>query len=219
MQLVRTLISENTERYEHFVYYESIIDVIEQNASTQPDICIESCKSLIEGISKSILKNLDVTFNQDEVDGLNFQALFRKAMLKLAEYKAEVEIDFIHRAASLIHILGEIRNKRGDISHGKLAPKELYSYAQFSRLVMQMTEGIVYYVLEQFFSLDLSFKEEIKYEDNIDFNNWLDLSNPLGNLSYSKALFDQDKTSYEQQLLNYLADQEDIPVLDIEELE
>jgi hypothetical protein len=68
MQLVRTLITENNEKYEHFVYYEAIIDVIEQNAASQPDICIEGCKSLIEGISKSILKSLDATFNQEEVD-------------------------------------------------------------------------------------------------------------------------------------------------------
>jgi hypothetical protein len=220
MQLVRTLIIDNNEKYEHFSYYETIIDVIEQNAVTQPDICIESCKSLIEGISKSILKNLDTTFNQEEVDGLNFQSLFRKAMFKLSEHKEEIEIDFIHRAASLIHILGEIRNKRGDISHGKLAPKELFSYAQFSKLVMQMTEGIVFYVLEQFFSLDLSFKEEIKYEDNMDFNQWLDESNPIGNLSYSKALFDQDNVSYFEQLLEYQTEQEEeITILDVEEID
>jgi hypothetical protein len=220
MQLVRTLITENNEKYEHFGYYEGIIDVIEQHAATQPDVCIEGCKSLIEGVSKSILKSLDATFNQEEVDGLNFQPLFKRALQKLAEHKEEIEIDFIHRAVALIQILGEIRNKRGDISHGKLAPKELFSYAQFSKLVMQMTEGIVFYVLEQFFSIDLSYKEEIKYEDNMEFNLWLDESNPMGNLSYSRALFDQDNVSYFEELLEYQTEQEEeITILEVEEIE
>jgi hypothetical protein len=219
MQLVRTLITKNNEKYEHFGYYEGIIDVIELHAVTQPDVCIEGCKSLIEGVSKSILKSLDATFNQEEVDGLNFQPLFKRALQKLAEHKEEIEIDFIHRAVALIQILGEIRNKRGDISHGKLAPKELFSYAQFSKLVMQMTEGIVFYVLEQFFSIDLSYKEEIRYEDNMDFNLWLDESNPIGNLSYSRALFDQDNVSYFEELLEYQTEQEEITILEVEEIE
>lgn len=219
MQLVRTLIIENNEKYEHFGYYETIIDVIEQNAVSQPDICIESCKSLIEGVSKTILKDLDVSFNRAETDKLDFHPLFKKALHKLAEHKTEIEIDFVSKAASLIHTLGEIRNKRGDISHGKLAPKELSSYAQFSKLVMQMTEGIVFYVLEQFFSIDLSYKQEIKYEDNSDFNLWLDESNPIGSLSYSRALFDQDNVSYFEELLEYQTEQEEITILEVEEIE
>lgn len=220
MQLVRTLIIENNGKYEHFGYYEGIIDVIELHAVTQPDVCIEGCKSLIEGVSKSILKSLDATFNQEEVDGQNFQQLFKRALQKLAEHKDEIEIDFIHRAVSLIQILGEIRNKRGDISHGKLAPKELFSYAQFSKLVMQMTEGIVFYVLEQFFSIDLAYKEETKYEANATFNLWLDESNPIENLSYSKALFDQDNVAYFEQLLEYQTEQEEeTAILEVEEIE
>lgn len=38
MQLVRTLIAQNNEKHEHFAYYETVIEVIEQNAVSQPDI-------------------------------------------------------------------------------------------------------------------------------------------------------------------------------------
>lgn len=210
MQLVRTLINDNNEKYEHFAYYEKIITIIEQNEASNPDICIESCKSLIEGISKTILKTLDTTATSKSLEGKDFHNLFRDALNKLSEYNEDIEVDFVRRAVSLIQVLGEIRNKRGDISHGKLAPKELVSYSQFSKLVSQMTEGIVFYVLEQFFAIDLSFKEEVKYEDNPNFNQMLDDFNYFENLSYSKALFDQDYVAYCEQLLEYESEQEEL---------
>ncbi len=202
MNSVRTLIAANNKKHEHFAYYETVIEVIEQNVDTQPDICIESCKSLIEGISKSVLKGLDGSFDQREIDKLEFHPLFKRALNKLAEYKTEIEIDFINKSASLIHTLGEIRNKRGDISHGKLAPKELFSYAQFSKLVVQMTEGIVFYVLEQYFSIDLSFRKEIAYEENLSFNEYLDLLNPLDGLSYSRLFLIRTMLAISSSCLN-----------------
>ena len=44
----------------------------------------------------------------------------------------------------------------------------------------------------------------MEYQDNPEFNEWLDNENPIGDLSYSKALFDQDQVAYEQELENYL---------------
>jgi hypothetical protein len=46
--------------------------------------------------------------------------------------------------------------------------------------------------------------KELEYEDHPEFNEWLDNENPIANLSYSKALFDQDQVAYEQELENYL---------------
>lgn len=165
------------------------------------------------------MKNLDTTYNEQEIKKMDVAPLFKKAMLKLADFDEGIEIDFIHRSHSLIQNFGEIRNARGDISHGKSAPKEIFSTPKFSKLVAQMTEGIVSYILEHYFAIDLSYKQEIKYEDNEDFNQWLDEENPIGVLSYSKALFDQDNVSYNEQLLNYKAEQEEIPVLEVKELE
>lgn len=217
MKSVRTLIESNNKRFADFAYYQNIIDVIEQNVTSQPDICIESCKSLIEGVSKTILKTLDPTISEAQIKKLDVMPLFKRAANKLAELDDEIEPDFINRSGSLIENFGMIRNQRGDISHGKAVPKLDCSTPQFSNLVTRITEAIAFYLLEHFFRLEL--KQEIKYEDNSEFNQWLDSLNPLGTLSYSKALFEQDKVSYEQQLLNYLSDQEEIPVLDVEELD
>lgn len=210
MQLVRTLISQNNDKYEHFAYYEGIIDVIEQKIQSHPDICIESCKSLIEGVSKTIIKRLDVTATDGDLNKMDVMPLFKRAANKLAEYDEELELDFINRTASLIHNFGEIRNARGDISHGRAAPKEVYSSPQFSNLVARVTEALAFYVLEHFFRLQLPDETEIQYVDNPDFNQMLDAANPLGSLSFSKALFDQDNVSYGEQLLDYQSKLEEV---------
>jgi hypothetical protein len=210
MQLVRTLISENSDRYEHFAYYEVLIDKIEENVQTQPDICIESCKSLIEGISKTILKALEAASTKESLNAKDVKELFREALSALARFNPTMEVDFVRRSVGVIQLLADIRNKRGDISHGKLAPKELSSYVQFSKLVMHMTEGIAFYMLDQFFAIDLTFTEEVKYKDNTEFNEFLDRENPMTGLSYSKALFDQDNVSYCEQLLDYQTEQEEV---------
>jgi len=209
MQLVRTLISQNNDKYEHFSYYEGIIDVIEQKIQSHPDICIESCKSLIEGVSKTIIKRLDVTATDADLKKMDVMPLFKRAANKLAEYDEELELDFINRTASLIQNFGEIRNNRGDISHGRAAPKEDYSSPQFSNLVARVTEALSFYVLEHFFRLRLPEETEIQYDDNPDFNEMLDTANQMGSLSFSKALFDQDNVSYCEQLLDYRAEQEE----------
>ena len=51
------------------------------------------------------------------------------------------------------------------------------------------------------FNVDISAGELLVGNE---FNEWLDNENPIANLSYSKALFDQDPVAYEQELENYL---------------
>ncbi len=209
MQLVRNLISQNNVKYEHFAYYETVIDVIETHVTSQPDICIESCKSLIEGVSKTIIKKLDNTADDRELKKMDMMPLFWRAAGKLSEFDNELELEFVRPIASLIQELSRIRNDRGDISHGRAVPKELFSSPQFSNLVARVTEALAYYLLEHFFRLELPDDAEIVYEDNHNFNLWLDEANPIDNLSYSRALFDQDNVAYVQQRLEYLSEQEE----------
>jgi hypothetical protein len=210
MQLLRTLISQHNEKYEHFSYYETVIEIIEQNVQKQPDICIESCKSLIEGISKTILLTLDRGATRQSLNAKDVKELFREALNELGRHNPTMEVEFVRRATGVIQLLADLRTKRGDISHGKIAPKELSSLAQFSKLVMHMTEGIAFYMLDQFFAVDISFAEEVRYEDNEEFNEILDRQVMIGGLSYSKALFDQDNVAYCEQLLDYQTEREEV---------
>lgn len=204
MNSVKKIIADNSKHYEHFDYYLIIIEKAEQNAISNPDISIECCKSLIEGISKSILKTLDKAYNPKYIDKMDLSPLVKKALEKLSEFDPSIEDSFITRSTSLIHVLGEVRNKRGDISHGKHTPKDYSSNAHFSSLVLHISEGIIFYILKIFFSIDLTFQEMIVYDDNSGFNDWLDEQHPLdSNVSYSRALYDQYYVDYELQLEEY----------------
>jgi hypothetical protein len=159
---------------------------------------------LLEGLAKFIWQQLDTTFDIRSVESKKFslQDLF-KASLKQLSVKCELfEEDFVNRTGSLIHLLGEIRTKRGDISHGKLSPKENFSDLAFARLAYNVTDGIASYLLTCFNTIP--FTKGLEYEDHPEFNEWLDNENPITNLSYSKALFDQDQVTYEQELEIYL---------------
>jgi hypothetical protein len=203
MELVKKIIDENINRYNHLDYYFIIIESIEKNEISNPDISIESCKSLIEGISKFILQYLDDAYEKKDINKMDFTVVFKKSFIELSKHK-EIEIDLINRMGSLMQRLGEIRNERGDISHGKLAPKEDDSYIRLSKLVKHTTEGLVFYLLDNFLSLDLSYKEDVKYEDNEIFNQVIDEENSMPSyLSYSKALFEQDNVAYVDKLDEY----------------
>lgn len=191
-------------RYTNIDYYQTIIQKIEENVESHPDICIESCKALLEGLSKFIWQQLDNSYDSIRVEKGEYklQELFKCSLRQLSNKCELFEEDFINRTGSIIHLLGEIRTKRGDISHGKLSPKEHFSDLAFAKLAFNVTDGIASYLLFCFDTIPVI--KELEFEDNPEFNEWLDSENPINNLSYSKALFDQDQIAYELELENYL---------------
>lgn len=206
MKQTKDILNILESRYTNIDYYQSIIQKIEENVESHPDISIESCKALLEGLSKFIWKQIDLSYDALVADKMDFHPVVRQAMTKLADLNEDIELDFVNKVNKLIVSIGEVRNKRGDISHGKLSPKEYFSESQFAQLVMNITDNMLYYILHSFSKI--SVVKELEYEDNIDFNEWLDNENPFGNLSYSKALFEQDNVAYEEELQNYLETKE-----------
>lgn len=201
MKQTKEILSQLKSQYTNIDYYNIIVEKIEENVNSNPDIAIESCKALLEGISKFILKQIDPSYDPAVVDKTDFHPLVKQSMFKLAEYNEDVEVDFINKVNKLIVCVGEVRNRRGDISHGKLSPKEYFSDAHFSNLVVTITDNVLFYILSCFSKVKLV--KVLEYEDNSDFNENLDVENPFGILSYSKALFDQDIKAYKQELLAY----------------
>lgn len=202
MRQTKDILIRLEKSYSNIDYYQLIVEKIEKNVEKSPDIAIESCKSLTEGISKFIWRQLDIGYDSVKVDKMDFPDIFKKSIAILSLNSDLIETDFVKRASALIQTIGEVRNKRGDISHGKLSPKQILSDAHFSNLIMQMTDGLVYYLLTCFSGIEV--QKELEFDDNPEFNNYLDEENPFGNLRYSKALFAQDIEAYRQELLNYL---------------
>ena len=204
MDSIVDIIDSKIKKYPEFDYYLPLVEKANKNLRTHPDICIETCKSLLEGISKSIIERLDDTFDRSKLNELDLSPLVKVATNILKENDDQFEIDFVRRSTSLAYSLGELRNARGDISHGRATPKDVESTVDFARCVLKVTEGLILYMLTSFFRLKEGEDEVIDYEDNSDFNAYLDEFNPLeGKPLYSLALYQQYYGDYVIQLADY----------------
>ncbi|MFA6618848.1 MAG: hypothetical protein WCT23_07260 [Candidatus Neomarinimicrobiota bacterium] len=205
MEKTKAIISTNLESFKDFEYYFLHLEKINKNFETNPDIAIETCKSLIEGVSKSILNRLDNTFDEKTAtsgrNAKSVQQLFKWALEKISEQNDDFEIGYVHSSGQIINITSEIRTERGDISHGKSVPKTNASTIEFAKLVMDMTDLTMSYVLKSFFEIDLDYKEKLNYvsEELQAYNNWLDENTdfPIKKAKYSQLLYENDYDEYE----------------------
>ena len=209
MQTLRELIERHSEENSEFRYYIKHIDEAEANEIAHPDITIECCASLFQGVSKTIVARLDPPDNAKAFADGSVQSQVRAALKCLAVGDDIIEIDFPRRAESLVQIIGELRNQRGDISHGRAVPKELQSDRSLARLVLNLTEPIVRYMLASFFALQPERPFMQPYDDNEAFNDYLDEETVLpGKLSYSRALHDQYPEDYMLRMKEFTDEQE-----------
>lgn len=209
MQTLRELIERHSEDNSEFRYYIKHIDEAEANEVAHPDITIECCTALFQGISKTIVNRLNPPEDAKSFADGSVQSQVRAALKCLAAGDDVIEIDFPRRAESLVQIIGELRNQRGDISHGRAVPKELQSDRSLARLVLNLTEAIARYMLGSFFALQPERAFVPPYDDNEAFNAHLDANTALpGKLSYSRALHTQYPEDYVIQLKEYADEQE-----------
>jgi hypothetical protein len=191
-------------------YYNSHLDLVEDYIDEKPDISIETCKALIEGISKLSLHLL----NQEPIDGKilvdrngkkyseSFQELFKRALQELQKGRGFSDVDLCKRFGSIAQYISELRNDHGDIGHGRASLKEQVNDADFADLIIGMTDSICTYMLRR---LDSLAEKVTEYDDHPEFNELLDEQNPLpGNILYSRALFDQEFETYEVELIDFL---------------
>jgi hypothetical protein len=213
----KQIIENNKDKFSDFEDYYRVIGVIEEKLEHSPDMTIESCKALVEGISKTIVSTLnpELTFRKDVND------LFKQALDCMAQHTF-IEIDFIRKSGSLVLAIGTIRNNRSDISHGRAVPKTDKSDIKLSKMIMSITDEMLYYILNIYFSIDLGF-EEVEEIDIIEedeeiypydkeeheaYNQMLDEQSGLNDISYSKALYEQDFDAYNYGLEEFLGMEE-----------
>ncbi len=224
MESLKSLITRNLDQFPDFEYYIPIIEKAERNQEPHPDIAIECCLSLIQGISKTIILRLDKNADSKKLDTDNNECRahnqFKRAIKLLKENDDIYEDAFTGSCSGLAQTIANLRNARGDISHGRAVPKTLQSDIELSRLIMEITDSLLRYTLGSFFAIDLTKKageleriaqeEEdlIKYENNAEFNDFLDEEYPLdGKLLYSKALYALYYEDYEIRLQDFLDEQ------------
>ncbi len=214
MDSFKKLINENSIYFEKMEYYFAIAQEAEVNLRDNPDISIESCKSLIEGVSKYILSVLLAeNYNDNTISRKKFKAIVNTMLKEVAKRRGAIDDNhFISQCLEFVGILGKTRNDRGDICHGRCSPKEEVSSPELAKLVFSMTDAVLSYILDIFFQIeDPRIKEEESYDHESlrDFNDYLDEENPLDDgISYSKAIFYQDPIAYKVKYDNFLDNQE-----------
>lgn len=201
---------EQLQNLPSFQAYGNHIETIEDNLRFNPSLCIETCKSLIEGICKTILHNRNLQFASD----ISFQGLVRFTLEKIlvAENGFESDLSEIgRRMASVAQALCKLRDNAGFASHGLDAQTpRLTENAAF--LATRIADSISSFILRCYSNLRLiEFDGRLHYEDCSDFNEEFDSSNSLAigiiELSASKVLFQNDYEAYKAEYYDYLEDQ------------
>lgn len=192
--------------YPDFKYYLKHAHEIRNNEESHPDITIECCASLLQGISKSIVYRLDPAINRKSFESSTLEHQVKEAFKAIEAVSDVVEIALPRACSTVARIAGEIRNQRGDLSHGKAVPKELESDASLARLALDVTEALTRYLLAHLIRLD---EKEILYTDYIDLNAELDELGPkIGLMTYSRLLFEHDFSAYQDAVDRYTAERE-----------
>ncbi|MGQ4004787.1 abortive infection family protein [Francisellaceae bacterium CB300] len=198
--LIKLISNSELDFIKHLYVYTTNI---ENNKDEYPDVVIESCRSLIECISRNIaIKLSNGKYTNNSLKSSDFSELVKKCFEVLDEKSDNFNIELVKRSNSIVHYLNERRNLSGDISHGKYVPKENTHFIQESNLAIRVTESIAIYLLENY--LEIFKDDSLEYESHKDFNEHIDEIYDLPNsLSYSEALFYQDYDAYIDELDKY----------------
>ena len=180
------------------------VNIIDQNIFSNPTLCVETCKALIEGICKTILtnKNIDIS------SSISFSALVQEAIISTLNteemYRSDI-LDLARRIAGVADKLGFIRNNTGFVSHGMdvLNPRLTETLSIFACKITDTIGGFILRCYNN--NRVINIDHRIHYEDCKPFNDFFDEINPLPfELSASKALIEQDYEAYKESYIDYL---------------
>ncbi|TDE43191.1 hypothetical protein E0I26_11295 [Flavobacterium rhamnosiphilum] len=204
MELTKQAIQKHKQAIDGLDGYIIIASEIEDNVTLNPDIAIEACKSLIEGLckkalellsdeyktTKSVRKNCDnnlpflVKQAFENIYRNKFEIDIHNALYKIIRSKVKID-KFINTSAEIIFEntkeailkISVIRDNRGDICHGRIYPKKDESEVHLAKSIASITDGICSFMINEFSSQYIVFEvsnKKLIYDDLISFNEWLD---------------------------------------------
>jgi len=204
MELTKQAIQKHKQYIEGLEGYTIMASEIEDNVTLNPDISIEACKSLIEGLckkalellsneyqtTKSIRKNCDNNFPFlvkqafENIYRNKFEIDIHNALYKVIRSKVKID-KFINSGADVVFEntkeailkISVIRDNRGDICHGRIYPKVDESEVHLAKSIASITDGICSFMINEFSAQysELDLSaKKLIYENFTDFNEWLD---------------------------------------------
>lgn len=176
MKLTKQAIANHSQTISGLDGYSTVVDKIEKNKNDYPDIAIEACKSLIEGLAKKALELLSNEYNDKKKIRKNcdnhLPTLVRTAFLEVFTHSFELEIfqslyelipdesrvnrfrknlkdNLLKKIENAVIKTSVIRDQRGDISHGRIYPKSDESDVNLSLAICSITDGICFYMINE----------------------------------------------------------------------
>jgi len=224
MESLEALVKRHIKEFPDFQYYGALAEFISAIESYHQDlhtgVSLDCCNSLLQSICKTIITQIDLSLESGTLDkgsSSTTNSLISQAAKLLQKNDDVYEKGFISEITKLGRCIADLRNARGDVSHGRRIPKELVNDQDLSRLIREITESLSRYLVSSFFSFALEKKSKedfeieedlIRYENNLEFNEFLDEEYPLdGKLLYSQALYTLYYEDYEIRLQTFLDEQ------------
>jgi len=194
-------------------YYNDLLDIIDTHHDKKPDTSIETCKAIIEGISKLIIHKI----KQEPIHILDkskeFKELTKRALNVLNDNNGFFDIEFVRGVTNLANKLGTSRNEHSDIGHGRASTKKQVTCSDFSLMISGFTESISVYLLRKLHEV-IQMENHYDSEQMQKYNTWLDesiIDFPIQTQQYSKMLYEYDNDLY------YLKYEEEFLVLEVED--
>ena len=158
---------------------ELVKQALQNYESKSYDIVFDCSKSLIECCCRTILNDLKVEFDKDE----DFQKILRKTVQNLSllpdSHKNEEKLrDSISKAIAgfntIAQAIGELRNSQGIMAHG--GDGAYIGLGQsYALLMINLSDAVSTFLLGRHKDFTERVKtKEIKFDDNEDFNEFLD---------------------------------------------
>ncbi|MCW6052367.1 hypothetical protein K4039_20285 [Lyngbya sp. CCAP 1446/10] len=220
MESLEALVKRHFKEFPEFHYYGAFAEFVSAIESYHQDLNMgvssDCCNSLLQSLCKTIITQIDST-TVGSLEPLRTDQLIKKVATLLQKNDDVCERDFASQLGKIGVHINAIRNNRGELSHGRCIPKELLNDQDLSRLLREITESLSRYLISSFFifTLDKQSKEDIeiekdqiRYEENSEFNDLLDEEYPLdGKLLYSQALYTLYYEDYNIRLQTFLYEQ------------
>jgi len=199
-------IRENIEKIPSLNTFLEQVATIENNVCSNPALCVETCKALIEGICKTILTNKNIQFPNDSSTSWLVQQAINSTLNTDETYRVDI-VELGRRIAGISDKLSQIRNNAGFATHGMDVLNPRFSET-LSIFAFKITDTIIGFILNCYTNNRVVSKDHrIHYSDCQPFNETFDELNPMQfGLSASLALFEQDYEAYKASYYEYLND-------------
>lgn len=190
---------------------QSYILLVEQNKEIDPNVALDGAKSIVESISKTILADKGIVCDQNwsvqKVVKTAFESL--PVFKKITQEELESAKCVIGSFSNIAQVLGQFRNSHGFFAHGRDIQSEKFD--QYLIELVISSSDLISSFLVVCHAEDLKDRSRIYYEENDEFNRYIDETSeeyPVVRgiqLTPSRALY-SDIEAYKEGLLSFISE-------------